>query len=103
MDLEWVGLRRLGDPHPAVGRRRRHAPRTGRRASAIPAVATRVIDSTGAGDVHVGAMLAGLARGLPLPEAVLLANRAAAYAVGRWGAATGPTEDELREFGGGRW
>lgn len=69
----------------------------------IPAVATRVIDSTGAGDVHVGAMLAGLARGLVLAEAVLLANRAAAYAVGQRGAAAGPTEDQLREFGAGRW
>jgi len=69
----------------------------------IPAVATRVIDSTGAGDVHLGALLAGLARGLPLPEAVLLANRAAAYAVGQWGAAAGPTEAQLKEFGAGRW
>lgn len=69
----------------------------------IPAVATRVIDSTGAGDVHVGAMLAGLSRGLELPVAVLLANRAAAYAVGQWGAAAGPTQDQLDEFGAGRW
>src|ERR1700694_886410 len=64
----------------------------------VPAVETRVIDSTGAGDVHVGAMLAGLARGLYLPEAVLLANRAAAYAVGQRGAATGPNEEQLNEF-----
>jgi ribokinase len=69
----------------------------------VPAVETRVIDSTGAGDVHVGAMLAGLARGLHLPEAVLLANRAAAYAIGQRGAAMGPTEMQLTEFGAGRW
>jgi sugar/nucleoside kinase (ribokinase family) len=69
----------------------------------IPAVATLVVDSTGAGDVHVGATLAGLARGLDLAEAVLLANRAAAYAVSRWGAAAGPTQDQLDEFGAERW
>jgi ribokinase len=69
----------------------------------VPGVATRVIDSTGAGDVHVGATLAGLARGLSLLEAVLLANRATAFAVGQWGAAAGPTEDQLREFSAGRW
>jgi sugar/nucleoside kinase (ribokinase family) len=66
-------------------------------------VASRVIDSTGAGDVHVGALLAGLARGLALPEATLFANRAAAYAVGQRGPAAGPTEKQLKEFGAGRW
>ncbi len=77
--------------------------RTGGGRQTIPAVPTRVIDSTGAGDVHVGGMLAGLARGLPLAEAVLLANRAAAYAVARSGPAAGPTSKELEDFGAGRW
>jgi ribokinase len=67
----------------------------------VPAEASRVVDSTGAGDVHVGAMLAGLARGLDLPEATLLANRAAAYAVAHRGPAAGPTETQLKEWGGG--
>jgi sugar/nucleoside kinase (ribokinase family) len=69
----------------------------------VPAAATRVIDSTGAGDVHVGALLAGLARGLALPKATLLANRAAAYAVAQRGPAGGPTEKQLKEFGAGLW
>ena len=103
MDLEWVGLRPSATRILRSGAEGATLLGPGGARQTIPAVATRVIDSTGAGDVHVGATLAGLARGLPLPEAVLLANRAAAYAVGRWGAATGPTEDELREFGGGRW
>ena len=55
----------LGDPHPAVGRRRATLLGLGGARQAIPAVATRVIDSTGAGDVHVGAMLAGVARAAP--------------------------------------
>jgi sugar/nucleoside kinase (ribokinase family) len=70
---------------------------------AVPATSSRVVDSTGAGDVHVGAMLAGLAHGLGLPEATLLANRAAAYAVAHRGPATGPTEQQLKGFRAGRW
>jgi len=62
-----------------------------------------VADTSGAGDVHVGASLAGLARGLSWPDAVLLANRAAAYAVFRRGPASGPTDAELEDFRHGRW
>jgi sugar/nucleoside kinase (ribokinase family) len=62
-----------------------------------------VADTSGAGDVHVGANLAGLARGLSWPDAVLLANRAAAFAVSRRGPASGPTDEQLRNFGSGRW
>ena len=58
----------------------------------------KVADTSGAGDVHVGATLAGLARGLAWPEAVLLANRAAAFAVSRRGPASGPTDAELENF-----
>ena len=77
--------------------------RAGAAPVAVPAVATRAVDSTGAGDVHVGATLAGLARGLSLAESVLLANRAAAYAVSRAGPSPGPTTAQLEEFGAGRW
>ena len=70
----------------------------------IPAVALEsAVDTSGAGDVHVGASLAGLAQGLSWPNAVLLANRAAAYAVARAGPASGPTTAELKDFGAGRW
>jgi sugar/nucleoside kinase (ribokinase family) len=77
--------------------------RAGVAAIAVPAPRTRVVDNTGAGDVHVGAMLAGLARGLDLPAATLLANRAAAYSVGQRGPSAGPTDRQLEEFGTGRW
>jgi sugar/nucleoside kinase (ribokinase family) len=69
----------------------------------VPAVETRIVDTTGAGDVHVGATLAGLARGLSLEDSVLLANRAAAYAVSTLGPAAGPTPGQLEKFGAGRW
>ncbi len=52
-------------------------------------------DTTGAGDVHVGAMLAGLAEGRDWAGALDLANRAAAVSVTRTGGATGPTLAEL--------
>jgi ribokinase len=77
--------------------------RAGVAALAVPAAATTVIDNTGAGDVHVGALLAGLAGGLDLLDATLLANRAAAYSVGQRGPAAGPTKKQLEEFGAGRW
>ncbi len=75
----------------------------GSQPAAIPSVAVQAVDTSGAGDVHVGANLAGLARGLAWPEAVLFANRAAAYAVSRHGPAAGPTDRELTAFGAGRW
>jgi sugar/nucleoside kinase (ribokinase family) len=56
------------------------------------------VDTSGAGDVHMGAMLAGLAQGLAWPGAVRLANQAAAFAIARRGPAAGPTVVELEEF-----
>jgi sugar/nucleoside kinase (ribokinase family) len=69
----------------------------------VPPVKVDVVDTTGAGDVHVGATIAGRAQGMSWPDAILLANRAAAYAVSRPGPAAGPTTAQLEEFGGGRW
>jgi ribokinase len=69
----------------------------------VRSVAVEAVDTSGAGDVHVGATLAGLAQGLSFPEAVLLGNRAAAYAVSRRGPAAGPTAAQMEEFGAGRW
>jgi len=68
----------------------------------IPSVPVAAVDTSGAGDVHVGANLAGLARGMSWPEAVLFANRAAAYAVSRPGPAAGPTDEQLEKFGTAR-
>jgi ribokinase len=78
-----------------------HAPGSGR--VSIPSIKVEAVDTSGAGDVHVGANLAGLARGMSWPEAVLFANRAAAYAVSRPGPAAGPTDQQLEDFGAGRW
>lgn len=69
----------------------------------VPSINVQAVDSSGAGDVHVGASLAGLARSMSWPEAVLFANRAAAYAVSRPGPAAGPTDKQLEDFGAGRW
>ena len=78
--------------------------RAGKTPELIPAApVAAVVDTSGAGDVHVGAMVAGLARGLDLSGAVLLANRAAGYAVSRRGPAAGPTDAQLDVFSAGRW
>jgi sugar/nucleoside kinase (ribokinase family) len=69
----------------------------------VPSLEVKAIDTSGAGDVHVGANLAGLAQGMSWPDAVLFANRAASYAVSRAGPAAGPTTKQLEEFGAGRW
>ncbi|MFT3888126.1 MAG: PfkB family carbohydrate kinase [Arachnia sp.] len=61
----------------------------------IGSIAVDVVDTTGAGDAHAGALLAGLADGLGLVAAVRRANAAAALAVTRLGSATGPTMGEL--------
>ncbi|WP_069801194.1 PfkB family carbohydrate kinase [Thermogemmatispora onikobensis] len=63
------------------------------RIAARPARA--VVDTTGAGDAHVAAFLAALARGQSLEEAAYEANVAASLAVERAGPATTPTRAEL--------
>jgi sugar/nucleoside kinase (ribokinase family) len=55
--------------------------------------AIEVADLTGAGDAFAGAMVAALARGARLPQAVIAGNRAGSDAVTRLGA-VGPVEVE---------
>lgn len=55
--------------------------------------AVEVADRTGAGDAFAGAMVAALARGAPLPDAVVAGNAAGSAAVARLGA-VGPVEVE---------
>lgn len=62
----------------------------------IPTVARDVFDVTGAGDTVVATLAVGLGRGLPLTEAMRLANAAAGVVVGKVGTAT-VSLDELRE------
>lgn len=52
----------------------------------IPALPTTVIDTIGAGDSHIGAVIAAQAEGLSLPEAVQRANRVSAAVVSQSGA-----------------
>jgi ribokinase len=96
IDVETIVLRQGGDGATV---RRRGQPPVRLEALRLESVA----DTSGAGDVHVGANLAGLARGLGWTDAVQLANRAAAYAVSRRGPASGPTSAELENFQSGRW
>jgi sugar/nucleoside kinase (ribokinase family) len=68
---------------------------TGGAATRQPGHVVAAVDSTGAGDAHTGALLAGLHRGLDLVAAAGVANVAAALAVTRFGSATGPAQEEL--------
>ncbi|MFK3980893.1 PfkB family carbohydrate kinase [Micromonospora sp. NPDC050397] len=61
----------------------------------VPAFPVEMVDSNGAGDAHVGAFTAALARGLDPVDAVRRANAAAALAVTRRGPATAPTAAEV--------
>jgi sugar/nucleoside kinase (ribokinase family) len=62
----------------------------------VPLPPARAVDTSGAGDCHVGAFVAALARGHTPVGAGLWANAAAARAVARKGPATSPTLLETR-------
>jgi sugar/nucleoside kinase (ribokinase family) len=64
----------------------------------FPAPQVTAIDTTGAGDTHIGAMIAELARGASLAEAVKFANICAAISVTQLGPATAPTRAEAVEM-----
>lgn len=66
-----------------------------------PAARVTALDTTGAGDCFCGVLAAALAAELPLSAAVQRANRAAALAVERIGAAPAmPRADELSDHSG---
>ncbi|MCX7645798.1 MAG: PfkB family carbohydrate kinase [Rhodobacteraceae bacterium] len=75
---------------------------TGGRARHVPGHAVAAVDTSGAGDTHVGAFLARLAAGDGPERAVRLANIAAALSVTRPGPATAPTLAEVRAVAGDR-
>ena len=62
----------------------------------VPGFPVEAIDTSGAGDAHTGAFLAGLAAGESPAEAALRANACAALAVTRRGSATAPNADEVQ-------
>ncbi|MDM2990760.1 PfkB family carbohydrate kinase [Citrobacter sp. CK190] len=61
----------------------------------VPAFATTVVDTIGAGDSHAGGMLAGLASGWALADAVLLGNAVASWVVGHRGGDCAPMREAL--------
>lgn len=56
----------------------------------LPSYPAQVVDAIGAGDAHVGAIMAHEAAGYPLPEAVRRANRISAAVVSQSGAELSP-------------
>jgi ribokinase len=64
--------------------------------TALPAFPAEVADTTGAGDTHVGAFVAALARGLSPLEACRWANAAAATVVATPGQVSPPTLEQLQ-------
>lgn len=64
----------------------------------VPGFAAHAVDTSGAGDTHLGAFIAAIGRGLGPLDAARRANAAAALAVGRTGPAAAPTARELDEF-----
>jgi sugar/nucleoside kinase (ribokinase family) len=64
----------------------------------VPGVPVTIADTTGAGDAHLGAFIAGLATGLGARDAARRANVVAALTVTRRGPATSPTADETDRF-----
>jgi sugar/nucleoside kinase (ribokinase family) len=65
----------------------------------VPGVPVTIVDTTGAGDAHLGAFIAGLAAGRDAEDAAQRANVVAALTVTRRGPATSPTVQETDRFG----
>lgn len=64
----------------------------------VPALATTVVDTIGAGDSHAGGLLAGLASGWSLAESVALGNAVASFVVSRRGGDCAPDRATLRAY-----
>jgi sugar/nucleoside kinase (ribokinase family) len=64
----------------------------------VPGVPVTIVDTTGAGDAHLGAFIAGLAGGRDAEAAARRANVVAALTVTRRGPATSPTAEETDRF-----
>lgn len=64
----------------------------------IPGFQVHALDTNGAGDAHMGILLAVLSAGHSLAYAAQRANAGAALAVTRWGPATAPRADEIDHF-----
>lgn len=67
----------------------------GKEVKHIPAIKTVVVDTVGAGDSHIGSIIAGLSMGMNIEEAVLLANKVASLIVGTSGPIIGREEFQI--------
>ncbi|OUE22505.1 putative sugar kinase YdjH [Clavibacter michiganensis] len=65
------------------------------RSAHIEAMSAVAVDTTGAGDCHVGTFIASMAEGHPVMVAARMANHAAGLSVMERGPASGPTRLEL--------
>ncbi len=64
----------------------------------LPGFVVNSVDTNGAGDAHIGAFVAALAKSVPPVEAARYANAAAALSTLRRGSATAPNDLETRDF-----
>ena len=64
----------------------------------MPGVPVTIVDTTGAGDAHLGAFIAGLAAGRDAATAARRANLVAALTITHRGPATSPTAEETDRF-----
>jgi sugar/nucleoside kinase (ribokinase family) len=64
----------------------------------VPGVPVTVVDTTGAGDAHLGAFIAALAAGRDAEAAARRANVVAALTIARRGPASSPTAEETDQF-----
>lgn len=83
----WVVVRNGGDATLVT--------RQGEPITEVAPFPAQPIDTNGAGDVHTGVLMAGLARGLGMLEAVRRANAAASIKVTRSGPTSAPTAAEI--------
>lgn len=68
----------------------------------IAGVSAQVVDTIGAGDSHIGAILGGLSKGMSLESAIEFANKVAAQVVSVQGAVI-EREQFLEKFGEVKW
>ena len=71
----------------------------GGRRTRIPTVAQEVFDVAGAGDTVIAAFTLGLAAGVSMPEAAMIANYAAGIVVGKVGTAVASPQELLTRIG----
>lgn len=70
----------------------------GRQQKWLAPLPAKVVDTIGAGDSHAGGLLAGLAAGWPLEDAIALGNAVASFVVSHRGGDCSPDRESLRKY-----